>query len=631
LQQVAVASAFCWPGSVNPPRFIFAASSGTVAILWLEVIAVAVSLAVLAALRLVRWVSRGRTWVMWLIVAGLLLLELWWLASSAFYGTFGVYPSLGLLRDLAAAPAVFLAYTSSGLSLVSMILLSGAVAVIAWSSYRASRRVWRAAPRPVAALLNGIASLSLMAGVGYSGIGTGDYQRYLVDQHSLPAVRSFFGLREPASRDLAEAARRLVPGRVGAEVLAPSDRARHVLLIIAECVRADHLAAYGYSRQTMPFLEGEGSTWVRFERAYAHGARTIDSFPVIFGARYFAGFDKNSAAAQSLWGTLRRQGIGTAFLSAGAMEWGELKRLLGLDQVDHAMTAGDLPKSERLFVGQQRFSYAVDDRLVIDRYVALLSEQLGDRRSLAAIHLVGSHYPYHAQAVPDVFVPSLRTSAAVEEGKPIAVEAYGQRTSMDTAFETRLLNSYDNSLRHIDHLLLQSIAALRNVGLLDDSVVILTSDHGESLGEHGTLFHGTTLYDEQVRVPLLIRVGRNLPHVRAALERRAGGIVGLIDVMPTALHLLAGRPPEGPLIEGASLLGVRGKTHELLAFRGIGEKLAVVTSDRKCIYDLAGQFGEEYDLRHDPMELANLWSGRTGSVDAALQAVVDRCGIDERQ
>jgi arylsulfatase A-like enzyme len=188
----------------------------------------------------------------------------------------------------------------------------------------------------------------------------------------------------------------------------------------------------------------------------------------------------------------------------------------------------------------------------------------------------------------------------------------------------RISNSFDNSIVHIDGLVRRSIEALERLGILEDSVVIVTSDHGESLGEHHTFFHGTSLYDEQVHVPLLVRVGSHLSPAHTVLESRRSSVVGHIDLVPTILHLLTGQSPGVNTFEGVSLLSGYRKPYELLLFRGIGEKVAIATEDRKYIFDVPGQRAEEYSLRDDPDERQNLWRGDERSVTEFTGALVKR-------
>jgi arylsulfatase A-like enzyme len=170
----------------------------------------------------------------------------------------------------------------------------------------------------------------------------------------------------------------------------------------------------------------------------------------------------------------------------------------------------------------------------------------------------------------------------------------------------------------------QIVEALERFGFADDSVVIVTSDHGESLGEHQTFFHGTTLYDEQVRVPLLFRVGNRLQPLRDRLERRRAIVAGQVDFVPTMLHMLSGRAPSAEPFDGVSLLTDRRKPYEMLLYRGVGEKAAFVKDGRKYIFDLQGQRAEEYALTEDPGERRNLWTGDERSILQFTDTLVKR-------
>ena len=142
---------------------------------------------------------------------------------------------------------------------------------------------------------------------------------------------------------------------------------------------------------------------------------------------------------------------------------------------------------------------------------------------------------------------------------------------------------YDNGIRHIDRLVRRAVDTLAERKVLEDSVIILTSDHGEALGEHRTLFHGTTLYEEQVRVPLLVRVGANLGPIATALTDRAEDVAGLVDLMPTVHQLVTGSTSQPATFQGVSWLRKEREPDELLLFRGIGEVASIVTRDRKYV------------------------------------------------
>jgi glucan phosphoethanolaminetransferase (alkaline phosphatase superfamily) len=535
------------------------------------------------------------------------------LGSAEFYSRFGTYPRPAIIFDFVAAPAAFIAYTRSGTSGSDVFVFCAAAIVSILMIVSLMRSVWfeqTASGMSVGKVL--IAATALWGLQHLPAQSGGREFRFQLMEHSLPATKYAFELANVFSSNEVEAARGFIPRGVLGPQQSTAPKARHVLLIIAECLRADHLPAYGYSRNTTPFIQSESEKWLSFTHAYAHGSRTADSFPVMFNSRYFAAVDGGNAGASAFWHELRGVGIGSAFLSAGAMEWGGIVHALDLTDVDYELIASSVDPRNQKRITSAPFDYAVDDAVPLRRYIGLLENEFSVRPSFASVHFVGSHYPFQYDDTPDTFVPSMRiptddpSNAAPSERR---VEAYGRATEVTESGIQRVANSYDNSIVHIDQLVRQCVEALERIGIADDSVIILTADHGESLGEHQTFFHGTTLYEEQVHVPFMVRVGAHLEPIRSLLAPKVAHVVGQVDLMPTILELLEGRTPEIKSFDGMSLLSGRIKSYELLLFRGIGEQLAFVTDDSKFIFDVPGQRAERYSLTADPNELHNLWTG----------------------
>ncbi|MDD5506593.1 MAG: sulfatase-like hydrolase/transferase, partial [Candidatus Omnitrophica bacterium] len=145
---------------------------------------------------------------------------------------------------------------------------------------------------------------------------------------------------------------------------------------------------------------------------------------------------------------------------------------------------------------------------------------------------------------------------------------------------------------------------LEELGLDRKTIIIISADHGESLGEHGEYFtHGFNLYDELVKVPLVVRFCSLEP-----ANKRIDAQAGLVDLMPTILELTGAKEPPG--IEGRSLMPVIREDNPcsdryLLSFTATG-KLAVRVKNWKLIYDQDSKQYELYDLKSDPKELNNL-------------------------
>ena len=186
----------------------------------------------------------------------------------------------------------------------------------------------------------------------------------------------------------------------------------------------------------------------------------------------------------------------------------------------------------------------------------------------------------------------------------------GKRT-LTPADVTHLSELYDAEVRQLDDELGRFLDALQERGLLDDTVIAVTSDHGEEFLEHGGVLHGRTLYGELVRVPLIL-AGPGIP-----AGSRVAGPVSLVDVFPTLMGLLGVAAP--PYVEGVDLW--RGSNGSLVApgdrpiFFGTdwwlggskGEwKRAVQQGDWKLLYAHPARAFELYDLASDPGEQRNL-------------------------
>lgn len=618
--QVATIAPGLAPSAVYLPQALYAFAGP----LYISLLAAGLAFILLALLRALRSAVPSAHGVRHAATAMLTLVLVILASAGAYYSRFGNYPTTVLARDFMAAPSAFLAYTLSDVSLADGFVAIAGAGVLLVLSAVATKLIWQnsGSMRGSATMLGAGALLMW----GTHAIPTKNVNRqhaFLIAEHSLPAAKYLIQSFSSRTGNGVESARPYIP-RV--ESSPPGDakrlpRARHVLLVIAEALRADHLMAYGYQRHTMPFLESKEADWLVFRRAYSHGSRTADSFPVIFNSRYFAAVDHTSTGAAALWSGLRSGGVRSGFISAGALEWSGVTRAIDFESIDVRMIASDFSKELRLEVSPLPFDYAVDDSRVVSKYIELIASTTRDQPSFVTLHLVGSHYPFHYEDTPDAFLPSLRQPAGTSMGERLRVQSYDSDADVTTTRLEELRNSYDNSLRHIDHVLQQAVESLEQAGIADDSVVMFTSDHGESLGEHQTLFHGTTLYEEQVHVPLLMRVGKNVRELAAPLAARSDHVVGQVDLIPTVYQLLLGGEAAPRAFEGRSLLGSHVKPYELLLFRGIGEKLGIVSDHEKYLFDVIGKRGEEYQLSDDPGERRDRWYADEDSTTAFLGEV----------
>ncbi|MCA9543169.1 MAG: sulfatase-like hydrolase/transferase, partial [Myxococcales bacterium] len=169
-------------------------------------------------------------------------------------------------------------------------------------------------------------------------------------------------------------------------------------------------------------------------------------------------------------------------------------------------------------------------------------------------------------------------------------------------------DKYDSEIAFVDHHLKPVFEALDAEGLAENTVVILTSDHGEAFKEHGFHFHGRTVYDEELRVPLIVRFP-------GAEPKRVGELTALLDILPTVAQAVGLKAPKA---QGQSLIPLLTGLGKWRAERTLFlEQLpypyyevhvmgAVTEAGQKVVRNVTKNVWEAFDLKADPGEKVNL-------------------------
>ncbi len=288
-----------------------------------------------------------------------------------------------------------------------------------------------------------------------------------------------------------------------------------VILISIDTLRADHLGVYGYRRISTPNIDSFARQGTVFDAIACQVPLTLPSHTALFTSTYpFANHvEENDGRVPgglvTLAGILKSHGYRTAAFVGSAL----LDRHLGLDQgfdfYDSPFSVYSEGPHNPLAVGVRR-----DGALVVRAARQWLGQNHG-QPVFAFLHFFDLHAPY--------------SHAASNGGLP---EAAG----------------YDAEIEYVDRLLGQLQQALVAGGWWDRSLVVLLSDHGESLGDHGETSHGYFVYQSTLHTPLIFHWPAGTP----GYPQRAGQPAGLIDVAPSILDFLKlAAPPE---FSGASLL-----------------------------------------------------------------------------
>jgi arylsulfatase A-like enzyme len=400
----------------------------------------------------------------------------------------------------------------------------------------------------------------------------------------------------------------------------------HLVLVLLDNVRADHVAAYGYPRPTTPQLDELARRGLRFARVQAPSSWTRPSVGSLFTSRLPSEHGAVtmesglSPAIPTLAEALHAAGYRTVGFSANFVHVSERG---GFARGFDSFTARSLPADDAY---QELFPMPTADGGSVSLRAPRgdeLNRSVLDGLPPAAggplflyVHYMDAHVPW--VPTPERWRrfandPAARPWASSAEVVRLATE----QPPVPAAERQRLVDLYDAGISAADAALGELLAALRERGFCGACVVLVTADHGEEFGEHGGWFHGQTLYGESLWVPLVLFDGR-APAGGRVDDRTAS----LLDVAPTLLSLAGASVPEG--MRGLSLLGpatervLAAELHEdprlEQAVRPRDHRLALLRWPWKVIVSRSGE-RRAYELDRDPAEREPLAPEASGAPD----------------
>jgi arylsulfatase A-like enzyme/tetratricopeptide (TPR) repeat protein len=362
---------------------------------------------------------------------------------------------------------------------------------------------------------------------------------------------------------------------------------RNVLLISIDTLRADHVSAYGFPRPTTPNIDAVAREGVLFKNVHtpvpmtlpAHVSMLTGTLPPTHGLR------------DNLANRLPDASLTLAeMLKASGFTTGAIVSTFVLD---------------RRFGTSQGFD-TYDDRFQAVHKIGDLSERKGDETARHAREWLDEH----KQQPFFLFVHFYDPHDPYEPPEPFASKWSA--------------HPYEGEVAFADYCVGQVLEKLRQLGLYDETLIVITGDHGEMLGEHGELNHGFFIYEGALRVPLVIRVPR------AAAARQVDAPVSLIDIAPTIVSQVGAAVPKE--VQGVDLSpwlagrGASGSGRALYAetvtpthYYGASSLLGVIVDGWKYIETTRPEL---YDLRSDPAEAVNLLEREPARADALGRTLV---------
>ena len=405
--------------------------------------------------------------------------------------------------------------------------------------------------------------------------------------------------------------------------VAPVFRRKHVILIVSDALRADRMGIYGYQRPTTPFLSSlfAAGRLHRVEMALSTCSESYCGIASILASRPFHEVSSHNHKLHSL---LRRVGYRvTFFLTGDHRAWNYLSEFYGPD-VDAMYDYSTLGPAA-----------LTDDEPGFAALSAMPSDQ-GTPQFLyfflMSSHMAGTKLPAYDRYRP----AALDTARLFEFWNELAgTQRIDGRITAATIVNAdvlaRISNRYDNGVLQTDGAIERLFGLLRAKGYLQDALVVILGDHGEGLGEHGHIGHTRYLYQEDIRVPLLI-------YDTEGVTYRNRSFATHIDVAPTILKRLGLPVPGG--WRGQSLLeppGARVTIHQTRrgshpCFAAVERTDTSLLKFVRCGGGTASVREELFDLRADPGERQDLalvnrpaLNRLQSEIDRRFAVVLNRC------
>jgi arylsulfatase A-like enzyme len=330
-----------------------------------------------------------------------------------------------------------------------------------------------------------------------------------------------------------------------------------VFLVLVDTLRADHLSVYGYGKPTSPHLDALAADGVVHTRAFAPAPWTRPSCGALLSSRHPPEIGLRGLRSRLhpevpiLPQFLRAEGYATAGIVSSVHISAQYGFDKGWDRLDigasYLRWTGVARALRRLRLLPRSDTYPrYDAAELTDRAIAWLDARAGDEHPpFLYLHYADPHEPYAPPAAEDRWREFAGEAARALAAPPSGPPRSGRVHSPAEA--DALVARYDAEIAYFDRHFGRFLEALRERGLYDEALVIVTSDHGEEFAEHGLFQHGAAVFDEALRVPLVFWGPGRIP-----AGRRVAGQVSLVDVAPTLLALAGSEPPEG--LDGRSLL-----------------------------------------------------------------------------
>jgi arylsulfatase len=402
-------------------------------------------------------------------------------------------------------------------------------------------------------------------------------------------------------------------------------KAKNVIIVLVDTLRADHIGTYGYERPTSPFIDEFAAGAVVFERARSQSSCTFPSVNSLMTSRYPDVFARQGK---------RQFGIPAEYPAIAEILDGHGYNTVAVSQ---SPVVRNTPSKHNPNGGFGRgFDRFVEGCVwrhgaCFNRKVFRELERL-EGPFFLYLHYMEPHAPYSQPPQwPPVFAGEYEGFDFIRDGNPKPIGRMIYQGGPEYAITDRdiqhLVDLYDDEIRYFDAVFRDLLREVEARGLLEETMIVFASDHGEEFLEHGHISHCRGVWDTVTRVPLIFKIpGVNGNRLDVAVEN--------LDIVPTILDYLA-IDGQGYGLEGRSLRSrIEGvETQTRYAFAAQTEYRSSDDGRFHLILDLNENQSKLFDLSSDPLEQNDLFDPshpELGPLRTALEAWLERTSRAKR-
>jgi len=370
----------------------------------------------------------------------------------------------------------------------------------------------------------------------------------------------------------------------------------NIVLIVVDALRADHLECYGYNRETSPNICELADEGILFENAISQSAWTRPGVASILTGLYpknHGAENRNNSLSEDktlISEVLKEQGYNTfAFVTNG-----NIAESFGFNQGYTGFVYLKESSSEiQIHKGSDILNSRLFDNL----------QDLSNSKNFVYIHYTDPHDPY----TPNENVFSSDEVEFYSSQDMNKLSRTIKNVSNQDEILDNLINFYDDEIVFTDKNIGNLISWMKEKGIYNNTIIIITSDHGEGFLEHGEIRHGNTLYDELIKIPLIVHIPQSNPKIVSQQ-------VSQVDIFPSVLDLVGLSDIKDNLnIDGKSIFS--GFQKYIFSELNLDNRrfASIRTDKEKLILDMKTNKFYDYNLAVDPLEQNNIYTKSKGS------------------